>query len=597
MNSVFRVPRPFRSAGKRAAFSWASFPAFLEPSSVPPSGTGVTLSDSYNRALRLTGLTSSLNDSNHPGTLLSVTSYNAFGGELSGTLGSGLAVARTYTPRGGLSTLTDGPSGSPVYNLSMTSYAPNGDPLVASDSVNGNWNYAYDDFNRLCASNQGGQTSLSCSSSNNTGTQAYKYVFDRFGNRWQQNVTAGSGHMSSLGFDANNRITSGSGVTYDAAGNTTNDGTHAYTFDAENRITQLDAGATAIYVYNASGERVRKTTSSGSVDYLYDLAGHSITELSSSGGWNRGEVYAGGKHLATYSGGTSGTTYFIHADWLGTERARSTSSGSPYESCVSLPFGDGQSCTGGDPSPLHFTGKQRDSESNLDFFGARYLSSQQGRFMTPDWAAVPIAVPYAHFGDPQSLNSYAYASNNPSSRDDPDGHCGGEPNAGTCNNVTVKAEPTEQPSIKKNQTVPKADGGTAKVTSVEGTVTFTVSINGRPSEGVKVTEQNEVTTTRNGKDVASQTANGKQTTNSQGQVTDRVGTSLLTDGSKASNDSNKSDFTKNTWTVTDKQTLTLTLSTGDTCSATSTRTVTNAGANGPNSNYTLTTTQPVVKPN
>ena len=31
-----------------------------------------------------------------------------------------------------------------------------------------------------------------------------------------------------------------------------------------------------------------------------------------------------------------------------------------------------------------FTGKERDSESGLDNFGARYDSSQYGRFMTPD---------------------------------------------------------------------------------------------------------------------------------------------------------------------------------------------------------------------
>ena len=95
---------------------------------------------------RLTQLTSSLNDSNHPGTLLNVTAYNAFGGELAGTLGSGLALARTYTPRGWLATITDGSTSSPVYNLGITSYAPNGDPLIASDSVNGNWNYSFWDL-------------------------------------------------------------------------------------------------------------------------------------------------------------------------------------------------------------------------------------------------------------------------------------------------------------------------------------------------------------------------------------------------------------------------------------------------------------------
>ncbi len=43
--------------------------------------------------------------------------------------------------------------------------------------------------------------------------------------------------------------------------------------------------------------------------------------------------------------------------------------------------------------------------------------------MTPDWAARPTSVPYAVFGDPQSLNLYVYVRNDPISRNDPDGHC------------------------------------------------------------------------------------------------------------------------------------------------------------------------------
>jgi len=75
---------------------------------------------------------------------------------------------------------------------------------------------------------------------------------------------------------------------------------------------------------------------------------------------------------------------------------------------MSVSVGDGQVTSGncGDPSPLHFTGKQRDVESSLDYFGARYYNSSMGRFLTPDWAARPTAVPYAVFGDPQSLNLY-----------------------------------------------------------------------------------------------------------------------------------------------------------------------------------------------
>ena len=74
------------------------------------------------------------------------------------------------------------------------------------------------------------------------------------------------------------------------------------------------------------------------------------------------------------------------------------------------------------PLIYKFTGKERDNESGLDQFGARYYSSSLGRFMTPDWAAKPTAVPYAEFGNPQSLNLYGYVGNNPLSKADPDGH-------------------------------------------------------------------------------------------------------------------------------------------------------------------------------
>ena len=53
-----------------------------------------------------------------------------------------------------------------------------------------------------------------------------------------------------------------------------------------------------------------------------------------------------------------------------------------------------------------FTGKERDTESGLDYFGARYYGSSMGRFMSPD----PLG---GHMENPQSLNKYAYALNNP----------------------------------------------------------------------------------------------------------------------------------------------------------------------------------------
>ena len=162
-------------------------------------------------------------------------------------------------------------------------------------------------------------------------------------------------------------------------------------------------------------QRVAGTT----VDYVYDLAGRQIAEVNTSGGWTRQEAYVGGRHLATYSGTT---TYFHHSDWLGTERARTDVNGAIYETCQSLPYGDGQACVGGEPSPMHFTGKQRDAETNLDDFPARYYSSTQGRWLSPDWDTKPVTVPYAILGNPQTLNLYSYVGGDPTNHADADGH-------------------------------------------------------------------------------------------------------------------------------------------------------------------------------
>ena len=68
------------------------------------------------------------------------------------------------------------------------------------------------------------------------------------------------------------------------------------------------------------------------------------------------------------------------------------------------------------------SGKERDVETGLDFFDARYFSAAQGRFTSPDWSEKPAPVPYADFRDPQSLNLYGYVRNNPLGRADTDGH-------------------------------------------------------------------------------------------------------------------------------------------------------------------------------
>ena len=64
-----------------------------------------------------------------------------------------------------------------------------------------------------------------------------------------------------------------------------------------------------------------------------------------------------------------------------------------------------------------FTGQERDTESGIDFFKARYASAPQGRFQSPDPAGMFVADPT----NPQSWNLYAYVMNNPLNYKDPTG--------------------------------------------------------------------------------------------------------------------------------------------------------------------------------
>ena len=109
---------------------------------------------------------------------------------------------------------------------------------------------------------------------------------------------------------------------------------------------------------------------------------------------------------------------------MGTKRYEADGSGTYVNSWTSLPFGDNETAlgVGVDATEHHFTGKEHDAESGLDYFKARYYQSQTGRWLLPDWSETPVPVPYASFTNPQSLNLYTYVGNNPVNAVDADGH-------------------------------------------------------------------------------------------------------------------------------------------------------------------------------
>jgi len=324
-----------------------------------------------------------------------------------------------------------------------------GNLLSYSDSVMGNWSFQYDTLNRLIGSS---------GSQPNNPSPYYCWSYDAFGNRTQQvgasvpfvsgspNCTPASGASLATQWahyspSNNNQLSNTSqavgGVGYDSAGEVTHDGVNQYLYDGAGRIcAEWSNGLMTGYIYDADGRRVAKGQISSwscdpsisgftpAKDYILGLGGEQVTEMAMSNNvmtWEHTNVYASGSLIATYD---SDGVHFHLDDPLGTRRAQTNYAGILEQTCASLPFGDSLSCSNSTqfPTEHHFTGKERDTESGNDYFGARYYASTMGRFLSPDWSAKAEPVPYAKLDDPQSLNLYSYVRNNPLNRFDPDGH-------------------------------------------------------------------------------------------------------------------------------------------------------------------------------
>jgi RHS repeat-associated protein len=207
-----------------------------------------------------------------------------------------------------------------------------------------------------------------------------------------------------------NRI---SGNTYDTAGNLTAIPAIApYTYNAENQLTAT-AGVT--YSYDGDGKRVQK--SSGKL-YWFGMGSDPLDETDAAGNTNNASfneyIFFGGKRIARRDS-TNAVNYYF-ADHLGTARIVANSSCTPVDDSDFYPFGGERVYLNSSPQNYKFTGKERDSESGLDNFGARYDASSLGRFMTPD----PLMAS-AHVSNPQTWNRYSYALNNPLRITDPEG--------------------------------------------------------------------------------------------------------------------------------------------------------------------------------
>jgi len=301
-----------------------------------------------------------------------------------------------------------------AHNCAASATLNNGNvaQIVNKQTTTRTQNFKYDSLNRI----------QSAYTESTTGQYCWDELFGY--DPWSNLLTIGriSGYSCSNEELLNTSATTKnqvSGDTYDAAGNLIIiPAIASYTFDAENHLTST-AGVT--YTYDGDGKRVQK--SNGKL-YWYGMGSDPLDETDLTGSTSNSGfkeyIFFGGKRIASRDYLNNVNYYF--ADHLGTARIVANSSGTPVDDSDFYPFGGERVYLNSSPQNYKFTGKERDSESGLDNFTARYFGSSLGRFMTPDWSAKPQGVPYAVLDDPQSLNLYAYVRNNPLNRTDPSGH-------------------------------------------------------------------------------------------------------------------------------------------------------------------------------
>jgi len=393
--------------------------------------SGRTVSVQYDNAGRIAGLRNEVMATYYAGAVatddISRIQYSAHGAITDVKLGNGLWEHTSFNSRLqpteiGLG-VTQGSSGTVRLNYTYGLFE-NG--MLDTTKNNGNvesqtitvpnltltQSYLYDSLNRL-------KSAIEKQGSTESWKQAY--IYDRFGNRRidsnSTNTTPALVGDNPVISDGSNRILPQTGeyYRYDAAGNLDREKliNRTYVYDAENRVRTFDdsqtQGVDATYTYDGSGRRVRKIVGASRIVFVYNVLGQLVAEY--------------GDFLPASVGGTS----YLTADHLSTPRVITKADGAVAGRHDYLPFGEeilstysGRSGVTGygvdEGIRQKYTAEERDNETGLDYFGARYYVSMQGRFTSCD----PL-IASGRTAMPQSWNRYAYVLNNPVKLTDPTG--------------------------------------------------------------------------------------------------------------------------------------------------------------------------------
>jgi RHS repeat-associated protein len=266
------------------------------------------------------------------------------------------------------------------------------DPFNSANTQN--CTYGHDDMTRISSANCGSAWSQT-------------FAYDAFGNISKSGSSVFQPTYSSV---TNHYTLPGVTVTYDANGNLLTDSVHSYAWDAAGQPTTIDAvGAT----YDAIGRMVEQNRNGAYTELVYSPGG---SKLALMNGQTLQKAFVPLPAAATAVYSSAGLSYYRHPDWLGNSRLASTPSRTMYSDVAYAPFGETYAQAGA--TDLSFTGQNQDTAAGLYDFPFREYSIQ-GRWPSPD----PAGLAAASLSDPQSLNRYAYARNDPTDLTDPLGLC------------------------------------------------------------------------------------------------------------------------------------------------------------------------------
>ncbi len=271
--------------------------------------------------------------------------------------------------------------------------------LTTSDS----WNYAYSDRDELVTATNLGDGSLSETFSYDIGGN----LLTRTRLTGSFAYPAGSAARPHAPLSLN-----GTNFAYDANGNMTSDGTRTLEWDKANRLSEVTngAGAKVLFAYGPDNARIWKIGAGADIHYP-----DADAEIDTSGEPDTSGVYALNDytrypHMDVKFVGTS--PMFIHRDHLSSTRIVTDQSGNVVESTAYASYGEPTNAAM--TTQKGYINERHDPETGLMYLNARYMDPAFGRFISPDdWDPILNGV---------GPNRYAYASNDPVNRADPNGH-------------------------------------------------------------------------------------------------------------------------------------------------------------------------------